>query len=169
MTIYEIDAQIRELLDKMVDPDTGEVNDDTDALEALDALTMERNSKLENVACYYKNVSADAAAIKTEESALKKRRETLERKAERLKRYLSDNLNGQKFQSPRAVVTFRKTERVEIGNAALAIASLKSGGHEDALRFKEPEIDKAKVKQYLKDGMDIPGVTLETGLSPSIQ
>lgn len=169
MTIYEIDAQIRAVLDGLVDPETGEVSDDADALEALDALTMERNTKLENIACYCKNVSADVAALKTEESALKKRRETLERTAERLKRYLSDSLNGQKFHSTRADVTFRKTERLEVNQAALAIASLKSGGYEDALRFKDPEIDKAKVKQYLKDGADIPGVTLVQSLSPTIK
>lgn len=169
MTVYEIDARIRAVLDGLVDPETGEVGDDADALEALDALTMERNIKLEGIACYYKDIIADAKKMKDEESALKKRRETLERTAERLKRYLSDSLNGQKFHSTRADVTFRKTERLEVNQAALAIASLKSGGYEDALRFKDPEIDKAKVKQYLKDGAEISGVTLVQSLSATIK
>lgn len=169
MNIYQIDAKIRELLDKMVDPDTGEVNDDTDALEALDALTMERNSKLENVACYYKNVSADAAAIKTEEAALKKRREALERKADWLKQYLSASLNGQKFATARAAVSFRKSQSVRVDNAELAISALECAGYTDALRYKPPEINKAEVKRILSEGEQIPGVQIVESLSAMIK
>lgn len=91
-TLYELDAKIRDFPFE-VDPDTGELLN----VAALDALKMERNQKLENIACFYKNVSADAAAIKAEEAALKKRREALERTAERLKSYLADSLGGQKI------------------------------------------------------------------------
>ncbi len=164
MTLYEIDEKIRDFPFE-VDPETGEILN----ANALDALEMERNSKLENIACYYKNLSADAAAIKAEEAALKKRREALERTAERLKTYLSDSLGGQKFTSPRAAVTFRKTERVTVDNDTLAMEYLRKSGYDDALRYKPPELDKKEVKRLLTDGVVIPGARIEKALSVQIK
>ena len=62
MTIYEIDSRIAELLD----PDTGELLD----YEAFAALQMEREAKIENMALWYKDLSAEAKAIRDEEKAL---------------------------------------------------------------------------------------------------
>ena len=63
MNIYQIDAAIQACLDmdtdELVDMDTGEIL-------SLDALQMEREQKLENVACYIKNLTADADALKAE-------------------------------------------------------------------------------------------------------
>ena len=60
--LYEIDKGIMECLDA----ETGEVIDP----ERLDALFMERNQKIENVACWVKNLLSDAEAIKAEKDAL---------------------------------------------------------------------------------------------------
>ena len=96
MNLYEIDRQIQELIENSVDPETGELTLDP---AALDALQMEREAKIENLACYVKNLTADAKAIKAEEQALSERRKAAENKAERLKRYLSDALEGEKFST----------------------------------------------------------------------
>ncbi len=48
MTLYEIDKAITDL----ADPETGEITD----FEALDNLQMARDQKIENIACYYKNL-----------------------------------------------------------------------------------------------------------------
>ncbi|MBP5718659.1 MAG: siphovirus Gp157 family protein [Abditibacteriota bacterium] len=164
MTLYEIDARIRDF-NFEIDPDTGEFLN----ADALDALQMERSSKLENIACYYKNISADAKAIKDEETALKKRREALERKADWLKRYLSTSLDGQKFATARAAISFRKSQSVRVDNVELAISALEGMGHTDALRYKSPEIDKSKVKQILINGEQIPGVQIVESLSATIK
>lgn len=164
MTLYEIDAKIRDFPFE-TDPDTGELLN----ADALDALSMERDSKLENIACYCKNLAADAAAIKAEEATLKKRREALERSVDRLKAYLSASLNGQKFVTARAAVTFRKTQSVRVDDADAAIESLRSGGFSDAIRYKAPEIDKTAVKRLLKDGREIRGVSISESLSMAIK
>ncbi len=65
MTLYEIDKAITDL----ADPETGEITD----FEALDNLQMARDQKIENIACYYKNLVSDAEAIKAEEEALAER------------------------------------------------------------------------------------------------
>ena len=80
MNIYQIDAAILEL----VDPETGEIEN----WEAFERLQMEREQKIENVACLYKNVMAEAAAIRQEELNLAKRRQSNEKTGERLKKYL---------------------------------------------------------------------------------
>ncbi len=77
MTLYEIDKAITDL----ADPETGEITD----FEALDNLQMARDQKIENIACYYKNLVSDAEAIKAEKEALAERQKVAENKAARLK------------------------------------------------------------------------------------
>ena len=77
MTLYEIDQAIQGL----VDPETGELMD----YEAFAALQMDRDAKIENMALWYKDLMADAKAIKEEADTLNERRKALENKAERLK------------------------------------------------------------------------------------
>ena len=73
MTIYEIDQAIMEC----VDIETGEIID----TEQLDKLQMERNTKLENVACWIKDLKAEAEALKAEKQALAERQRVAENKA----------------------------------------------------------------------------------------
>ena len=94
MTLYEIDKAITDL----ADPETGEITD----FEALDNLQMARDQKIENIACYYKNLVSDAEAIKAEKEALAERQKVAENKAARLKEYLSYALHGEKFSRPDA-------------------------------------------------------------------
>ena len=65
MTLYEIDAQLEEMLEQ-VDPETGELLCD---MEQLEALSLERDRKLENLALYIKNRDAEAKAIREEEES----------------------------------------------------------------------------------------------------
>ena len=90
MTLYDIDAQIAALDgaaedDMLIDAETGEL---VSVAQALDALRMEREAKLENVACWVKNLSAEADAIREEENRLMKRRKAAETKAANLKAWL---------------------------------------------------------------------------------
>ena len=84
MSLYEIDTNIKAILDSMYDTvdENGEVKEVD--LTALKQLQAERKVKLENIALYIKNIEAEAKAIKEEEKALKTRRERLEKKSERL-------------------------------------------------------------------------------------
>lgn len=76
-SIYEIDQEILACIDE----ETGEILD----AKRLDALQMEREKKLENVACWVKNLLADADAIKAERRQLEEREKAARNKAERLK------------------------------------------------------------------------------------
>ena len=89
MTLYEINQAIMEAFYRCVDPETGEILDDT---KELDDLTIAKDEKVENIALFIKNLTAEAEAIKKEKQALEKRQKTAENRAEWLKKYLSNNL-----------------------------------------------------------------------------
>ena len=161
MNIYEIDQAILAL----VDQETGEITD----WEAFDQLQMERDVKIENVACWYKNLMAEAAAIRQEEVNLAKRRQALEKQAESKKKYLEAALDGQKVQPARCSVTFRKTTKVELSEPALAIAWAQTNGFGNLVTYKAPEISKNDLAILLKEGHAIPGCELVHGSSMGVK
>ncbi len=164
MKLYEINVEIEKFLSENLDEETGEIRNP----ELLDALQIARDEKLEAISLYVKSLSSDAAAIREEERTLAERRKAKERKAESLRDFLERELAGNKLETPRVSVTFRKTQSVRVDDADAAIESLWSGGFADAIRYKA-EIDKTAVKRLLKDGREIQGVSLAESLSMSIK
>ena len=72
-------------------------------------------------------------------------------------------LGKSKIETARNKLTIKKTPaavRFADENAFLAWATL---DHEEYIRQKAPEIDKTAVKNALKEGKELPGVTLEQG------
>lgn len=162
MTLYEIDEGIQELLSE-VDPETGELITD---YEALDALLMERETKIENIVLFIKNLSSDVRELKAEEAALAERRKKAEKKAERLREYVSHALGGERFQTPRCCVSFRKSTALELGEGFTEWAK----EHADTLlRYKEPEPDKAAIKAALAEGALIPDAKLVQNTTMTIK
>lgn len=105
MNLYDINAAIL----GCIDAETGEVD-----AERLEILAMERDSKIENIGLWIKELNAEATAIRAEEMNLKKRREAAEKKAESLKLYLTSALEGEKFKTPRLSVSYRTAKAVSI-------------------------------------------------------
>lgn len=160
MNIYEIDQAILECLDA----ETGEIID----IERLMDLQMAREQKLENVACWIKNLNAEIKSMKEEEARLADRRKVKERKVERLKQYLSDALCGEKFETARCAVAFRKTSRVEVSDMQAVVAYLETNDFQDLVTYSEPTVSKTELAKLLKEG-PLPGCTLESGLSLSVK
>lgn len=161
MKLYEIDQAILAL----VDPETGEIED----WEAFDALQMERDAKIENVACWYKNLKAEAAAIRQEEVNLAKRRQALEKQAESKQKYLMDALAGQNFKTAKCAVNFRKTSSVNLTEPALAIAWALTHGHSDLVKQSAPTIGKDDLARLIKGGEEIPGAEMVYGTSMGVK
>ena len=143
MKLYEIDQGISECFDD----ETGEVLDE----KRLDALTMERDEKIENVVLYIKGLRAEADALKNEEQALAKRRRSAEHKAESLKNWVFMALEGDKFKTPRCAVSYRHSQSIEVPD----------------LRKLDPEFihyqqsaDKTAIKKRIKEGFDVTGAEL---------
>lgn len=158
MKLYEIDEAIL----NCIDTETGEVID----TEALEALQMERDAKIENVACWFKDLKAEAEAIKNEKMALAARQKVAENKAEILKKWLAYALDGQKFKTAKCAVSFRSTESVEVTDEGLEILM---NSHDELLTYRKPEPNKTAIKQAIKDGLNVSGVQLVQNISTIIK
>lgn len=149
MKLYEIDNAILDCIDL----ETGEVID----TERLDALNMERDAKIENVACWIKDLRAENEAIKSEKQKLDSRRKVNDNKIESLMGWLNYALNGTKFKTGKCAISFRASENVEVTEEGLE-ALMKE--HDELLTYKAPEPNKTAIKQALKDGLTVAGVEL---------
>lgn len=150
MNLYEIKQEFEKAIEECVDMETGEIINPT----RLDELNMVLTDKRENVALYIKNLSAEAKAIDEEAKNLTNRKRVLNNKVEGLKKYLADNLEGHKFETAKVVVSFRKSEQLEI-NSIKHIPT-------EYLISQEPKIDKVALKNSIKQGAVINGVQVIT-------
>ena len=149
MTLYEIDQNIMALIDE-----DGEITDP----EAFDELQITRSEKLEGIACWIKNLKADAAAIKVEEDVLAERRRTIENKIKSLSEFLSNTLAGQKFSTPRVSVSYRTSKALEIADNDTFVAWA-SMFNPSLLRIKR-DPDKKAITDAINGGMDVPGAQI---------
>ena len=130
---------------------------------------MEREAKIENTACYYKNTMAEAAAIKAEVDTLKRRCEVLENRGKRLKEYLEYALNGQKFESPKCAISFRKTSSVQLNDEAAVIDWAQRTNRDDILKYTAPTVNKAELAKLLKSDVEVPGAEIVVGQSMGVR
>ena len=145
MNIYEIEQAIMDL----VDPETGEITD----FDALDALSMARDEKIENVALWIKK---SFCRIKGHQGGGKGKAcrapgRAAETKADSLQRYLDRILDGNKFSTPKVAISYRKSKAVQIADEDTFI---KAGAY---LILQEPKIDKKAISEALKNGTVIAG------------
>lgn len=145
-SLYEIDQAILDT----INPETGEVID----LDKLSELQMERERKLEGVALWIKNLKADAAAYKAERDAFAEREKQAKGKIERLSAWLTIALEGQKMQTNRVVVSFRKSE-------AVRITDIDAIPEKYLVETVTESPDKLMIKDDLKHGVEVPGCKLE--------
>lgn len=169
MTLYDIDAQIAALDgaaedDMLIDAETGEL---VSVSQALDALRMEREAKLENVACWVKNLSAEADAIREEENRLVKRRKAAETKAANLKSWLLAAMTREdgttdKLKTGRVMVSVKRNPPSTVVDDALLPSTYKV-----AKITYQP--NKELIKRELLAGGEVPGAHLEYGRSVIIK
>lgn len=161
MNLYEISAELQAALDALeVDPETGEAT----GWEAVEALEMERDAKLENYALAVKNYRSDAGQIGEEIKKLQARKKSAEHWAERLEGCIAHAMeqSGQKrFSTPRTAISFRLSEAVHIIDLQLLA--------EDYKRQKPAEPDKTAIKRALKSGVEVPGAELVTNRNLQIK
>lgn len=153
MRLYEIDEAIL----SCIDTETGEILD----ADKLNALQIEREEKLENVALWIKNLKSDAEALKAEKQAFADRQKAAENKAESLKKWLTEALAGEKFKTTRVAVSFRKTKSVQVEDIWKLDDSF--------VKYAEPTPDKAAIKKAIEAGQEVAGATLVENVSISVK
>lgn len=146
MNLYQINEAILEC----IDTENGDILD----VEKLEALEMERDAKISNIACWVKELRSDAAGIKAEKDALDKRMKAKENLADRLSNYLQNFLNGAKFEDSRCAISYRKSESTEIAEG-LDLNTLP-----DDCKKITVTANKTAIKEALKGGAKIDGCAL---------
>lgn len=144
-TLYEIDQAILEC----VDTETGEIID----AERLADLHMERETKIESVALWYKNLLSDAEAYKAEKNAFAEREKRAREKAESLKQWLANSLAGEKFKTARVGISYRKSDSLVVDNIYAV--------DERFVKYVEPTADAMAIKAAIKAGEIVNGCHLE--------
>lgn len=152
MHLFEINQGLRALiegnLETLVDAETGEVF----TAENIENLELARAEKIEGCAVVYKEFVAEADALAAEIKNLQERKRVTENKAEWLKKYLAENLNGEKFNTPKCKISYRKSESVAFDGDIARMP--------DEYCKVERKLDKTAVKKALKAGLDVPGCEL---------
>lgn len=154
-TLYDIAAQYKELLEKMLDTvnEDGEVDAETFSLlsNAQDSLEL----KAKNCAAVYLELDSEVERIKRFEEKIRLRKDKLQKRRDWLKGYIDRNLSAagiEKIEGDCLTVKYIKSEKVEIDNEAEI--------PEEYWRVKK-EPDKTAIKQALKAGKSL-GAHLET-------
>lgn len=160
MNLYEIDWELQKAVMDAIDPETGEIIDEA-LLKNVEALELKKDQKIENTCLLIKNLTAEAVALKAEKEVLGNRQKTAENRAASLKKYLQGFLQGEKFKSTRAVVSYRNTESVSVTDIKQI--------PESYLRYADPTADKVAIKEAIKAGIDIPGAEIVKNTSMSIK
>lgn len=170
MKLYEVNAAIEEIFERMVDPEIGEILSDSESLMAqLDSLQMERQRILEYLAKLVLNTRAEAAALKEEEARLKKRRDRFGKKEEQIMAILDRECGGEKTDLGIATLSYRRTSRVEVSDAEKAVCWLKRNKHTDCYRIPAPEVAKTEVKKLINQGTKVPGCAVVEDRSCSLR
>ena len=144
MKLYEINNEIIDCIDM----ETGEII----ALEKLEALQMDRHEKLRNIAFVALNAAADAKAYEEQEKKFAARKKAAKSTVEWAKATLARELAGQKMKEPDFTISFRKSETVEIADL--------NAVPDEFLVPQPPKVDKIGLKEAIKGGAVIGGVTI---------
>lgn len=146
MNLYEINEAILEC----VDTETGDIID----IDRLEALELERDTKISNIGCWIKDLKAEAEAIKTEKQNLEKRQKAAESKAEQLKNYLFGFLNGAKFKDSRISISYRKS------TATILDDNLDVDSLPDEYKSIKVTPSLTAIKEALQNGIELKGCHL---------
>lgn len=160
--IYELKDQIKACIqldeEHVVDTEDGEILN----LQQFEALQMERDAKIEGMCCYIKNKLAEADAIDAEAYTLSHRSGVIRKEVERCKAYLAGALYGEKFETPRCKITWRKSE-------VCNVLSMEEIPDEYKRTKVTVDADKTAIKKAIKSGMEIPGAEVIQKLNMTLK
>jgi phage host-nuclease inhibitor protein Gam len=160
MNLYEVNDSIKQIQDMIEDGVPLESLQDT-----LEALQEEFHLKVENMSKLIRNLDADIDALKNEESRLKDKRLPLEKRVDGIKQYLFNQLEvagKEKVKLPNFTISIRNNKpSVEVLDGHLVPTQY--------IVLSEPKIDKLALYKDLKEGLEIPGVTLKPSRSLQIR
>lgn len=107
-SIFKINAEIEEILETHCDPETGELSEEGEKL--FDAKSIDRNTKLESTGLFVKREYMLLEALTKEKKEIEKAIKRHNRKVQSCKNILHFNLNGDKFETEKVRIGYRKSK-----------------------------------------------------------
>ena len=160
MKLYEIKQAY---LDFLTAVDNGDIDDEQAIKDTLENIDSEFNTKIDNIACLIKNLSADEKALAIEIKALQERKQAKTAMITRLKSSVYDAMlaiGTRRVDTARVLITIAKNPKsVEIADEKQfkewAIANAP-----EYLTMREPDISKTAVKLAIESGVEINGASI---------
>lgn len=146
-TLYELTGQFLEIYNLELDEETK-----LDTLDSIDWQTDYEN-KVENYIKVIKNIESDVEARKNEIKRLTELNKADEKKKDHLKETLSTSMaltGHERVDTSLFKVSFRKSQAVEVDETVLP----------EAYKVATWKPDKKRLKEDLKNGLEIIGATL---------
>ena len=169
MTLFEINEQLRVLLENLEPDEDGCISDE--AMESIAKLNQAKDVKYEGMALKIKEWKVESKALEEEAKRLKNRADAVAKKAERLKEYLAMNLREDeagkdpkeiKFNTTKVAISFRSSEKTIIEDEDLIPAEFMK----ETISF---EPDKTAIKEAIKNGQAVGGAYLQTNYNIQIK
>jgi len=157
LTLFEVAREYREQADQLYDMEL----DDQTLSDTLESISGDVELKATNIGFVIKNLEGLVSSMRAAEADMAARRKAAEARIERVKHYLLDGLmlaGIKKVTGPAFSVTVRDNPpSVVIDEQGLIPAEY----------WRQPEppppaVDKLKLKEVLKSGVEIPGAHLST-------
>lgn len=146
-TLYELTGQFLDIYNMELDEETK-----LDTLDSIDWQT-DYEEKVENYIKVIKNIESDVEARKNEIKRLTELNKADEKKKDHLKETLSTSMQltgHERVDTPLFKVSFRKSQAVEVDELVLP----------ESYKVATWKPDKKRLKEDLKNGLEIIGATL---------
>ena len=179
MGLYEINQELTELFSfewsdehsAWIYPDTGEFLTDEEFEARAQKLGMDKQRILEWMAKEMLNMRGEREMLKAEMARIRERAKRLENKEERFRQILDRECNGKKTDLGVATFSYRKSSAAvwNEANSADIICWLEEHGHDDCLKYSDPEIRKTELKKLMASGVNVPFAEIEERMNGSLK
>lgn len=140
--------------------------------DTLEGIEGEFEEKVESIAIYYKQLTAEARMLKAEKATIATRQSQKERQIKSLETYLFNSMKAigrNKVDMPKAVVTIRNNAPSLVVDDEIKFVNWAQKNNDNLLKYEMPSIKKNDVKALCKKGEKIPFVHMESKQSLSIK
>ena len=150
-SIYELTEEVLTLWALM---ESGELDDEM-LIGAMEYSQEELHLKLESYCKWIKNMESDIAGLKAEEERLKDKRKTMENTIDRAKKAMKSAMEVSGEKKVKGQIF---TISIQANPESVVLDEPYIDNIPPEYLVKDPEIDKAKLKEDLKNGVNLEGI-----------
>ena len=172
MNLYNINNEIDKLWEELqtVDEETGEIKENPEILNQIEALQISKQDLLKWNCLKYKDLQAFVKAVSEEIKELQHKKKVADTLINRIENYIKLNIEeGTKIKEPNFEISWRKSESIEVDDT-LDLEELHNNFPqicEEEIKYK---VSKTAAKAYLKQTGTLPeGMKLITKNNISIK